>query len=113
MGDLIAGADVVVGMSGYNTTCELLSCSTPAVIVPRSGPSREQRLRGELLARWGRAEVLEPDDLQPETLGAAIESALGRRAQRGERVDLGGLAKAIDLFDLAARGGLEPIGRRA
>jgi predicted glycosyltransferase len=106
MGDLIAGADVVVGMSGYNTACELLSCSTPAVIVPRSGPSREQRLRADWLARWGRAEVLEPDGLQPAALGEAIERALGRVAQKGERVDLGGVAKALDLFDRAANGAL-------
>jgi predicted glycosyltransferase len=108
MGDLIAGADVVVGMSGYNTACELLSCSTPAVIVPRSGPSREQRLRADWLARWGRAEVLEPDGLQPAALGEAIERALARVAQKGERVDLGGVANALDLFDRAANGALAP-----
>jgi predicted glycosyltransferase len=107
MGDLMAGADVVVGMSGYNTACELLSCSTPAVIVPRPGPSREQRLRADWLARWGRAEVLEPDGLQPAALGEAIERALDRVPHKGTRVDLGGVAKALDLFDLAARGALE------
>jgi predicted glycosyltransferase len=81
------------------------------VIVPRSGPSREQRLRGDWLARWGRADVLEPDGLQPAVLGEAIERALGRVAQKGVRVDLDGVAKALDVFDRAARGELESIGR--
>ncbi|HEY0438806.1 MAG TPA: hypothetical protein VGD36_01950, partial [Xanthobacteraceae bacterium] len=59
------------------------------------------------LARWGRAEVLEPDGLEPAALGEAIERALGRVAQKALRVDLGGVAKALDLFDLAADGALE------
>src|SRR5712691_1781919 len=39
----IAAADVVVGMAGYNTTAEVLSSGTPAVLVPRAAPSAEPR----------------------------------------------------------------------
>ena len=44
----IAAADVVVGMAGYNTTVEVLRMATPAVLVPRAGPSAEQRTRARL-----------------------------------------------------------------
>jgi predicted glycosyltransferase len=40
-----ASADLVVAMAGYNTTAEILSVGTPALLVPRSGPSAEQQMR--------------------------------------------------------------------
>src|SRR5262249_26922851 len=40
-----AAADVVVGMAGYNTCCELLAAHTPAVVVPRSSPRDDHRMR--------------------------------------------------------------------
>lgn len=108
LGDLIAGADAVVAMSGYNTACDLMSCRTPAVLVPRSGPSQEQRLRAGLLEGWGRAEVLEPTELTPERLAGAIERALASGSARMPRQRVDGIASAVKLFEAAAGGRLEP-----
>jgi len=52
MESLMAGAQGVVAMGGYNTFCEILSCDVPAVIVPRTMPRLEQYIRA------GRAEEL-------------------------------------------------------
>lgn len=64
----MAAADVVVSMSGYNTTCEILSLGKRAVMVPRIKPSQEQWLRAERLAKLGLLEVIHPDRLTPESL---------------------------------------------
>lgn len=45
MESLMAGAQGVVAMGGYNTFCEILSCDVPAVIVPRTVPRLEQYIR--------------------------------------------------------------------
>jgi len=45
-----AAADLVVGMAGYNTSCEVLGARTPAVLVPRASQREEQRMRAVRLA---------------------------------------------------------------
>ncbi len=48
MEKLLAAADVVVSMGGYNTICELLSLGTVSLIVPRDTPRKEQLIRAEI-----------------------------------------------------------------
>jgi predicted glycosyltransferase len=71
-----ASADLVVAMAGYNTTAEILSVGTPALLVPRSGPSAEQQMRARLFAERGWVDWLRPQDLSAETLGMAVTQAL-------------------------------------
>jgi predicted glycosyltransferase len=58
MEKLLAAADVVVSMGGYNTICELLSFQTAAVIIPRETPRKEQLIRAEILHRQGLIEYI-------------------------------------------------------
>ncbi|MCA1690594.1 MAG: hypothetical protein LC720_09285, partial [Actinobacteria bacterium] len=104
MGALLAGADAVVSMAGYNATCELLACRTPAVVVPAARESQEQRLRGEALVRWGRAEVIDAGPAGPEALAAAIARALARGRPPPPPVALDGMTSTLDLFDRVAGG---------
>ncbi len=90
----IAAADVVVGMAGYNTTAEILSIGTPAVLVPRPAPSAEQRMRARLFGERGWVHVVDPDDLSPETLANAVLDALSG-APASEGPDLTGLEVAV------------------
>jgi predicted glycosyltransferase len=71
-----ASADLVVAMAGYNTTAEILSVGTPALLVPRSGPSAEQQMRARLFAERGWVDWLRPHDLSAETLGRAVTKTL-------------------------------------
>jgi predicted glycosyltransferase len=71
-----ASADLVVAMAGYNTTAEILSVGTRALLVPRPGPSAEQQMRARLFAQRGWVDWLAPQDLSPATLGAAVVDAL-------------------------------------
>jgi predicted glycosyltransferase len=74
----VASADLVVAMAGYNTTAEILSVGTSALLVPRFGPSAEQQLRARLFAERGWVDWLPPHDLSAETLGEAVLASLRR-----------------------------------
>jgi ATP-binding cassette subfamily B protein len=97
----IALADCVVGMAGYNTTCDLLSYGRRAVLVPRAGPSREQALRAGRLAEWGTARVLPPTELDGGSLATEIAAALDGHAPPPPPISTNGLAAAVDAFEQA------------
>jgi len=67
---LLARAHRVVAMGGYNTVCELLALRKPSLVVPRTTPRREQLIRAERLAALGLLDVLRPEELTPQALGA-------------------------------------------
>ena len=73
-----AAADLVVAMAGYNTTAEILSVGTPALLVPRSGPSAEQQMRARLFAERGWVDWLPPQALDVDTIGEAVVGGLER-----------------------------------
>jgi predicted glycosyltransferase len=73
---LIAAADLVVGMGGYNTLCEILSQKTLALLVPRETPRREQLVRAETLARQRLVDYLPGSALTPTRLQAKIDRLL-------------------------------------
>lgn len=58
MEQLIAAADLVISMGGYNTICEILSQRTPALIIPRETPRKEQLIRAEKLSEQGLIDYL-------------------------------------------------------
>ena len=76
MGGKLARCSAVVAMGGYNTVCDALSYHLPAVIVPRSDPSREQQIRGKILADRGLARTVPLADCTAENLAQAIAEAL-------------------------------------
>jgi len=58
MEQLIGAADLVISMGGYNTVCEILSQQTPALIIPRETPRKEQLIRAEKLTEQGLIDYL-------------------------------------------------------
>jgi predicted glycosyltransferase len=61
MESLMAGADGVIAMGGYNTFCEILSFDKPAVIVPRKKPRLEQYIRASRAEELKLVKMLDPD----------------------------------------------------
>jgi len=84
---LMAAADAVVSMGGYNSVCEALAVARPLVIVPRATHKVEQQIRAETLAARGLARWVHPKDLAGPQLVEALRWAVGcdRRAH-AERV---------------------------
>src|SRR5437660_9680140 len=74
----IAAAALVVCMAGYNTLSEVLYLKKKALVVPRSGPSAEQRTRARLFAQRRLIDVLDPADLSPESLAERLVEHVGR-----------------------------------
>lgn len=94
--DYLGAADLVVAMAGYNTSAEILSLRAKALLVPRSGPSAEQRLRAKAFAERGWVHWLEPEHLEPRRLAEAMDRALAAPAPGGVcPPDLGGRERAV------------------
>jgi predicted glycosyltransferase len=73
----IAASAVSVSQVGYNTTMDLLGCSTPAVVVPYvEGREDEQAERARRLERLGAVRVVEAARLSGDDLAHAVRDAL-------------------------------------
>lgn len=70
MESLMAGAQGVVAMGGYNTFCEILSFDVPALIVPRTVPRMEQYIRASSAQKLGLVKLFD------EKLGAHSVDAM-------------------------------------
>lgn len=110
----IEAADLTVAMAGYNTTMEILRSGKRAVLIPRRGPSAEQRMRAQLFAERGWVEMIDPDDLSVENVAAAVCAAIehGPRMNVAARPDVDGInASAELLLDMmqAAGQAAEPL----
>jgi len=96
---LMAAADAIVSMGGYNSVCEALAVERPLVIVPRATHKIEQQIRAETLAAHGLARWVHPKELNGETLADALDWAL--RSDR--RAHAQKVRELIPSFDGAAR----------
>lgn len=81
---VVAAADCVVTMGGYNSVIESLAASVPCVVVPRVKPRKEQLLRAERMARLGWLDCIHPDELDPQTLLDHVLAAF--REPRGAQI---------------------------
>ena len=84
---LIAAADLVISMGGYNTICEILTQQTPSLIIPRETPRKEQLIRAERLKEKGLLEFLSLRDATPQRLRENISLLLDNRRQYRERIE--------------------------
>lgn len=96
----IEAADLTIAMAGYNTTMEILRSGKRAILIPRRGPSAEQRMRARLFAEHGWVEMIDPDDLQIDNVAAQVSAALSRgpRMNAATRPDVAGLNAAADIL---------------
>src|ERR671932_1255793 len=90
---VMAAADLVVCMAGYNTLAEVLRLGHKALVVPRAGPSAEQQMRCHLFAQRNLIDVLYPGQLSPQTLAERLLLDLERNdyPSHDEAVDTRGL----------------------
>lgn len=98
----MSAADVVVTMAGYNTLVDALRLRKRIVVVPRRGPSAEQRLRARLFADLGLVHVVDADQLTPLRLTEAIRAALATPPGPLGPVRLDGLSQVVAHLRMAA-----------
>jgi predicted glycosyltransferase len=87
---LLAQAERVIAMGGYNSVSEILAFEKRALIVPRGQPRREQLIRAERLARLNLLTMLQSSELTP----TALSRWLAREVPPPQvycQIDLGGL----------------------
>jgi predicted glycosyltransferase len=53
-------------MAGYNSMCEMLDARCKALVVPRRGPSAEQRIRSQIFSERRLVRVVDPEVLTPD-----------------------------------------------
>ena len=92
----ISAADLVIAMAGYNTSVEILRMKKPAILIPRAGPSAEQRTRARLFADQHWVDMLDPDELTPATLAQKVTDRLTQPVESSpnHRPNLHGAAAA-------------------
>ena len=76
MEKVLAAADLVVSMGGYNTVCEVLSQGTVSLIIPRETPRKEQLIRAQVLNNRNMVDYLQWDVLTPQTLREKVLNLL-------------------------------------
>jgi predicted glycosyltransferase len=96
-------AERVVTMGGYNSVCEALSLGKPALIVPRITPRSEQWIRAQRLRGLGLVDVLRPDRLSPEEIGAWLSSDARAPVGVRDRIDMEGLNRLPVLVEEVLR----------
>jgi predicted glycosyltransferase len=76
MEKIIAGADLVLCMGGYNTICEVLSQGTVSLVIPRQTPRREQLIRAKALGRQHLLDYIPWNQLSAASLEGKVFSLL-------------------------------------
>ncbi len=74
--DYLAAADVSVVMAGYNSSLEALSTGSRVIMIPRDGPSAEQRMRAAMLDRQGLVTCIPQPAATPDRIEAALMEAM-------------------------------------
>lgn len=73
---LIASADLVISMGGYNSVVEAVAARKPLVVCPRTSPRVEQLMRAEIMAGLGLAQVARLEETGADGVADAIVAAL-------------------------------------
>lgn len=84
---IMAAADLVVSMGGYNTICEILSLKKPSLIIPRESPRLEQLIRARVLQSAKLADYIKWDCLTPLSLREKLVTMLEDSSQYEQNIN--------------------------
>ena len=86
MEELMAAADLVISMGGYNTICEILTQQTPALIIPRETPRKEQLIRARRLKARGLLDFIPWTEVTPQLFREKIFTLFKNQNQYTETI---------------------------
>lgn len=84
---IMAAADLVVSMGGYNTICEILSLKKPSLIIPRESPRLEQLIRARVLQSAKLADYIKWDCLTTSSLRNKVTTMLEDSSQYEQSIN--------------------------
>lgn len=94
----LSATDLFITMAGYNSVTEALAIGCPALVVPRVGPSSEQRLRANRLEELNLARVIWRADLTAALMAQHLTAPVGKRQPPAIHLDFNGAACAAEFI---------------
>ena len=82
--ELMQAADMIISMGGYNTVCEILTQKTPALIIPREAPRKEQLIRAQCLKSRNLVDFIPWNEVTPQLLREKMISVLTNNVESAE-----------------------------
>jgi len=76
MEKLMAAADLVVSMGGYNTLSEVVSQGTLSLVIPRETPRTEQLIRAKAFKKQGLVDYIPWNDFSAPLMRTKIDHLL-------------------------------------
>ena len=104
MEHIMAAADLVVTMGGYNTICEILSQGTISLVIPRETPRKEQLIRAKALHGQNLLDFIPWNLMSTQTLRTRIMNLLDHPESYQEAINrfqltgLKAMRERLDLF---------------
>lgn len=96
---LLDRAAASISQAGYNTTMDILSCATPALMIPHADHGQgEQSLRADRLTEIGRVVVLPEDQLSATSILEGLSRAEQITGYQHMHIDLDGASKSAHLI---------------
>ncbi|SIO17387.1 glycosyltransferase family protein [Halodesulfovibrio marinisediminis] len=84
---IMAAADLIVSMGGYNTICEILSLKKTSLIIPRESPRLEQLIRARVLQSAKLADYIKWDCLTTSSLREKVTTMLEDTSQYEQSIN--------------------------
>jgi predicted glycosyltransferase len=104
MEEIMAAADLVITMGGYNTICEILSQGTISLVIPRETPRKEQLIRAKALHGQKLLDYIPWNLMSAQTLRSSIMNLLDHPEPYQEAINrfqltgLKAMRERLDLF---------------
>ena len=104
MEEIMAAADLVITMGGYNTICEILSQGTISLVIPRETPRKEQLIRAKVLHGRKLLDYIPWNLMSAQTLRNSIMNLLDHPEPYQEAINsfqltgLKAMRERLDLF---------------
>ena len=96
---LLEQADLLISMAGYNSVNEALVSRCPLVVVPRVGPSSEQRIRAARLVELQLGGVIYREELTPQSIANVMCAVNPLPVQKNlSQLRFSGARKAAELI---------------
>jgi predicted glycosyltransferase len=98
MQTFLSAADAVLTMGGYNTVMESIAACVPTIVIPRTGPSSEQRDRARLFSDLNLVQYIDLEFDDATALRVALDRALNSQRWTTPRLAFNGIATAGSLL---------------